>query len=64
MSFLSGLIWIQAVRHYDSWKNFFQKVDFEKNQQTTKMHNKLPRSWIEESIDIKKSLNIQMHLLL
>ena len=34
---MSGLIWIQSVWHSDMFlKEFFEKVDFEKNQQTTK----------------------------
>ena len=40
---MSGLIWIQTVWHFDGIpERIFQKVDFEKNQQTTKKHAKLP----------------------
>ena len=36
---MSGLIWIQTVRHPDGMtERIFQKVDFEKNQLTTKKH--------------------------
>ena len=33
-------------------KEFFEKVDFEKNQQTTKKHEKLPRRQIVNMVNI------------
>ena len=44
---MSGLIriqtvWSQMVKNSPFLKEFFEKVDFEKNQQTTKQHAKLP----------------------
>ena len=40
----SDLIWIQSVCHSDHIpKIIFRKVDFEKNQQSTKKHEKFPR---------------------
>ena len=40
---MSGLIWIQTVWHSDGMPEFFsKKVDFEKNQQTTKSMEKSP----------------------
>ena len=41
---MSGLIRIQTVLHSGGiyLKEFFEKVDFEKNRQTTKKHEKLP----------------------
>ena len=37
-----SLIWIQAVWHWlYSWKNIFEKSNFEKNQHTIKIHAKI-----------------------
>ena len=39
---LSVLIWIQTVRHPDSFqKDFFNKIDLEKPQQQQQNHEKL-----------------------
>ena len=41
---LSYLIWIQSVWHLDDIPEIiFWKVDFDKNQQMTKKHEKFPR---------------------
>ena len=41
---MSGLIWVQTLRHFDGIpERIFRKVDFGKNQQTAKKHEKLPR---------------------
>ena len=37
---MSGLIWIQSV---SIPARIFEKIDFEKNQQKTKKHEKFPR---------------------
>ena len=40
---MSGLIWIQTVRYSDAIpKEYFEKVDFGKNQVMMKKHAKLP----------------------
>ena len=40
---MSGLIWIQTDTQMVFLKEFFNKVDFEKNQQTTKKHEKFSK---------------------
>ena len=44
---MSGLIWIQAVWHSDDIPEIFfrKKVDFEKNQKTTKRYYKGMQSY-------------------
>ena len=40
---MSGLIWVRTVWHYDGiLKEFLEKVNFEKNQQTAKHSEKFP----------------------
>ena len=40
---MSGLIWIQTISHSDGIpERIFEKVDFEKNQQTTKKLENYP----------------------
>ena len=51
---MSGLIWIQTVNTLIIFlKEFFEKVDLEKNQQTTKKWKKFPRG---QKIKIKDPL--------
>ena len=38
---MSGLFWIQTV-YTDGFNDFFEKIDFYKNRETTKIHGKLP----------------------
>ena len=54
---LSGLIWIQSVRHSDGIpEGIFEKFDFENNQLTTQKHVKFSRGaksksgWVQQLV--------------